>query len=633
MSMASSLCRATASAAASVAASPGSLPATRTAAAIAASSTSKHHRLLPFFNSARPIPQFKSHSTPSFLLCPALFSLNLRRQSPSGFTSAAADASVTPNAEEEEEELVKEAVAEILQESGVSEEEAKGIVAKSSKYVKMLRDGVRELDELSLWSSWSWMKEKELHGGPGGVEDTEELSLKTKVKLMAMEKGDNGKIPYLQSIGLSSASASHLARILPSETLPTLIRRVKYVKEIFFSGSDDQKFIGKRARQMMLHLSIPVDEDLQQTLSFFEKMEARRGGLDMLASEDASFGVLIESFPSFLSLCVEATMKSVADFLEEIGVPRQHLGNILMLYPAILLLDIEKDIKPGIEAFHKVDIFGQNIGRMVYKYPWILSSSIQENFVEVVSSLESNKVPKVSIFRAIKSLPLLLGCSKGKFRPMMMQMHKFGVKGGKLGKVIANSPQLLLRKPQEFLKVVAFVQNLGFDEISVGQILLRCPEIFCASIDNTLQRKVDFLTVIGISKHQLPRVVKKFPELLVLDVDTSVPARLNYLMSIGFSRKDIRTMVSRFSPLLGYSIEEVLKPKLEFMVNTMERPLSDVVDYPRYFSYSLEKRIKPRFFVLKSRNINCSLKDMLGKNDEEFATEYLGIERMFIPPC
>lgn len=101
--------------------------------------------------------------------------------------------------------------------------------------------------------------------------------------------------------------------------------------------------------------------------------------------------------------------------------------------------------------------------------------------------------------------------------------------------------------------------------------------------------------------------------------------RMRYLMKIGLSKKDIGFMVRRFSPLLGYNIEEVLRPKLEFLVYTMKRPVRDVVEYPRYFSYSLEKKIKPRYWVLKGRNIEFTLKEMLGKNDEEFAADYLEI--------
>lgn len=108
-------------------------------------------------------------------------------------------------------------------------------------------------------------------------------------------------------------------------------------------------------------------------------------------------------------------------------------------------------------------------------------------------------------------------------------------------------------------------------------------------------------------------------------------SRMKYLMKNGLSRRDIAFMVRRFSPLLGYSIEEVLRPKLEFFINTMEKPVTDLVEYPRYFSYSLEKKIKPRYWVLKARNMECSLKDMLGKNDEQFAEEFMGVGSMLVP--
>lgn len=108
-------------------------------------------------------------------------------------------------------------------------------------------------------------------------------------------------------------------------------------------------------------------------------------------------------------------------------------------------------------------------------------------------------------------------------------------------------------------------------------------------------------------------------------------SRTKYLRKTGFSKRDIAFMIRRFSPLLGYSVEEVLRPKLEFLVKTMEKPVKEVVDYPRYFSYSLEKKIKPRFWVLKVRNVDCSLKDMLAKNDEEFAAEFMDVGRMPVP--
>ena len=75
------------------------------------------------------------------------------------------------------------------------------------------------------------------------------------------------------------------------------------------------------------------------------------------------------------------------------------------------------------------------------------------------------------------------------------------------------------------MQVVTFMEGLGFDKETVGSIFGRCPELFAASIERTLQRKLDFLASIGVSKVHLPRVIKKYPELLVSDTDKTLLPR------------------------------------------------------------------------------------------------------------
>ncbi|KAL0364488.1 UNVERIFIED_CONTAM: Transcription termination factor MT, chloroplastic [Sesamum angustifolium] len=488
----------------------------------------------------------------------------------------------------------------------------------------MLIDGVDDLDD---WNSWARSSSQEITG--------DSLEFKKKVYQLAEQKGDNGTLPFLESLGLSLSSATHLARYLSSSgsySLSLLIRKVMYLKEILFSDSDDHEVIGKNARRMMAHLSISADDEVQQTLAFFEKIQARRGGLNLLGCEHTSFRHVIESFPRLLFLPLQSRVKPIVKFLENIGVPKGCVRNILLLYPPILSYDIEKDIRPRLRSYEKIGAKDNDLGKMLVKYPWILSPSILENFEKVLDFFDEEKVPKISSSRAIKAWPHILGCSVNKLKVMVEQFGEIGITNKKLGHVIATSPQLLLRKPQEFVQVVIFFKGLGLDEEAIARTLGRCPEIFAASIDKTLEKKLEFLSNVGIPKSHLPRVIRKYPELFVCDVNRALLPRMRYLMRVGLSKKDIGLMVCRFSPLLGYSIEEVLRPKLEFLVYTMKRPVRDVVDYPRYFSYSLEKKIKPRYWVLKGRNVEFSLKEMLGKNDEEFAAEYLGVEEMLVPP-
>ncbi|XP_022723565.1 transcription termination factor MTERF2, chloroplastic [Durio zibethinus] len=538
------------------------------------------------------------HSPKPYLPQPPLAQPNPSNQTPRDITQA------------------QESVSEYLQELGISFEESISIASNSPKYTQMLVDGVKELEE---WNAWN-----------NNIEG-ENLGFKEMVIYMAKEKGDNGKVAFLESAGLSLASAMGVARYLSSESLPSLIHKVKYMKEIIFSSSDDKGLSGKNARRMMMHLSIASDEDVQQTLSFFEKIEARRGGIDMLGSVDASLRYLLESFPRLLLLPVESHLKPIVEFLENIGVPRRSMGKVFLLFPPVLFYKIQ-GIKTKVLAFEKVGATYEDVRKMLLKYPWILSTSIQKNYEQILLLFEEEKIPKASVDRAIRSWPHLLGCSTSKLKLMVDQFGELGVRNKKLGRVIAKSPQLLLRKPQELLQVVLFLEGLGFDRENVGKLLARCPEIFAANVDKTLKKKVEFPAQLGISNDHLPQVIKKYPELFVSDVDKTLRPRIKYLMEIGLSKREIALMVRRFSPLLGYSIEEVLRPKLQFLLDTMGKPVKDVVDYPRFFSYSLEKKIKPRFWVLKGRNIECSLKDMLGKNNEEFAAEFMGVGRRLDSP-
>ncbi|KAK4402503.1 Transcription termination factor MTEF1, chloroplastic [Sesamum angolense] len=327
---------------------------------------------------------------------------------------------------------------------------------------------------------------------------------------------------------------------------------------------------------------------------------SKRGGLNLLGCEHTSFRHLIESFPRLLFLPLQSRVKPIVKFLENIGVPKGCVRNILLLYPPILSYDIEKGYQTKITVIGAKD---NDLGKMLVKYPWILSPSILENFEKVLDFFDEEKVPKISSSRAIKAWPHILGCSVNKLKVMVERFGEIGITNKKLGHVIATSPQLLLRKPQEFVQVVIFFKGLGLDEEAISRTLGRCPEIFAASMDKTLEKKLEFLSNVGIPKSHLPRVIRKYPELFVCDVDRALLPRMRYLMRIGLSKKDIGLM-----------------------------PVRCVVDYPRYFSYSLEKKIKPRYWVLKGRNVEFSLKEMLGKNDEEFAAEYLGMEEMLVPP-
>ncbi|KAJ1290812.1 hypothetical protein BS78_02G271800 [Paspalum vaginatum] len=524
------------------------------------------------------------------------------------------------------------AVSELLRESGASPVDAAAIAARAPAYAAMLADGVRELDELGLWASWSSGAGARV--GRGGAVEMEigRLGFRRKVYLMGRSRRDHGVVPLLESVGVRLSSAKLIAPYVAAAGLPVLIDRVKFLKEILFSSSDHATLTGRNAKRMMTHLSIPADDALQSTLSFFEKMEARHGGVSMLGHGDVSFPYLIESFPMLLLCSEDSRLKPLLAFLEYIGIPNPRIASVLLLFPPIILSDIENDIKPRIHEWVKAGIEQEHIGKMLLKYPWILSTGVIDNYRQILLFFNRKKISSTVLGIAVKSWPHILGCSTKRMISILDLFDDLGLSKKTVVPVIASSPQLLLRKPNEFLQIVFFFKEMGFDKETVGKILCRSPEIFASNVESTLKKKINFLVDFGVPKHHLPRIIRKYPEILLLDINHTLLPRMNYLLEVGLSKKNVCSMIFRFSPLLGYSIELVMKPKLEFLLRTMKKPLKSVVEYPRYFSYSLEGKIKPRFRVLQSRNIDCSLTDMFAKNDELFAEEYLGIGGLLQEP-
>ncbi|XP_060674579.1 uncharacterized protein LOC107428090 isoform X4 [Ziziphus jujuba] len=282
---------------------------------------------------------FQSHN---FIFTTPFFSLPLQDLSPPHFFFLLANPPNAPPPLTQSLEEAQEAFSEFLQEFGVSH--------KDSTSISMNSTG--NWTTLSSWKSQG----KEL--------DLELLGFKEKARYLAQDKGDNGKAALLESaVGLSLFSAMNVARYLSAESLPGLVDKVKYMKEIFFSGSNGRGLVGKNAHQMMMQLSIPISEDLQQNLSFFEKIEARRGVLNMLVSKDTSFLFLVESFPRLLLLPLESHMKAMEEFLKNIGISKEFM----------------------------VDMKENNVGKMLTKFPWILSTSMQENYKEVLSFFDMEK--------------------------------------------------------------------------------------------------------------------------------------------------------------------------------------------------------------------------------------------------
>ncbi|KAG9451358.1 hypothetical protein H6P81_011323 [Aristolochia fimbriata] len=94
--------------------------------------------------------------------------------------------------------------------------------------------------------------------------------------------------------------------------------------------------------------------------------------------------------------------------------------------------------------------------------------------------------------------------------------------------------------------------------------------------------------------------------------------KLEYLRSLGFSYTDTVKMVLRSPGLLTFSIDKNFRPKVDYFLNEMKGDLEELKKFPQYFSFSLERKIKPRHRLLVEHGLSLRLPDMLKVSDGEF---------------
>lgn len=77
-------------------------------------------------------------------------------------------------------------------------------------------------------------------------------------------------------------------------------------------------------------------------------------------------------------------------------------------------------------------------------------------------------------------------------------------------------------------------------------------------------------------------------------------------------------MFRRFPQLFNYSVKENYEPKLNYFVLEMGRELREIKEFPQYFSFSLENRIKPRHQCCVEKGVCFPLPVLLKSSEAEF---------------
>ncbi|KAJ6899870.1 hypothetical protein NC652_026121 [Populus alba x Populus x berolinensis] len=176
-----------------------------------------------------------------------------------------------------------------------------------------------------------------------------------------------------------------------------------------------------------------------------------------------------------------------------------------------------------------------------------------------------------------------------------------------IGRILDMHPCLLTSDPHLHLHpTFDFLLNeVEIPFLDISRSINRCPRLLVSSVSNQLRPALVFLKELGFVG---PRKLNyQTTLLLVYNVERSLMGKIEFLMGLGFEFVEVKNMVVRAPGILTLSVERNMKPKFEYFVREMKGDPGELKKFPQFFSFSLERKIKPRHRMLVEYGLNMPL--------------------------
>lgn len=367
---------------------------------------------------------------------------------------------------------------------------------------------------------------------------------------------------YLKSIGIIPDELENLE--LPS-TVDVMRERVEFLQKIGLTIDDFNEY--------PLMLGCSVRKNIIPVLGYLEKVGIQRSRM----------GEFVKKYPQVLHASVVVELVPVIRFLRGLDVERQDIGYVLMKYPEVLGFKLEGTMSTSVAYLVSIGVNPRDIGPMVTQYPYFLGMRVGTMIKPLVEYLISLGLPKKVLARMFEKRAYIIGYDLEEMvKPNIDCLISFGVQKEALASIIAQYPQILGLPLKAKLSTQQYFFNLKLkiDPEGFARVIERMPQVISLG-QNVIMKPVDFLLGRGISSQDVAKMIVKCPQLVALQVG-------------------------------------LMKNSFYFFKSEMGRPLKELVEFPEYFTYGLESRIKPRFLRLKHKGIRCSLSWFLNCSDQRF---------------
>ncbi|XP_042001818.1 transcription termination factor MTERF2, chloroplastic-like [Salvia splendens] len=309
-------------------------------------------------------------------------------------------------------------------------------------------------------------------------------------------------------------------------------------------------------------------------------------------------------------------------YLEDNGVRRKDwMGYVVSRCPEILAFSMD-ELRSRAEFYLNMGMNKNDFGTMLYDCPKVIGFFSMEEMNQKAAYLKEFGLSDEDLGRLLAHKPQLMACSiEDRWKPLVKYFYYLGISKDGMRRILTFKPIVFcIDLESTIAPKVQFLLDLGVQQDAIGSMLTRFPSLMTYSLHKKIRPVVIFLlTRAGVSQRDIGKVVALGPELIGCSIVHKLDHNVKYFLSLGIRLPVLGEMIADFPMLLRYNID-VLRPKYQYLRRMMIRPLKDLIEFPRFFSYSLEERIIPRHRIMVENRVNFKLRYMLGGSDEEFHT-------------
>jgi mTERF domain-containing protein len=277
----------------------------------------------------------------------------------------------------------------------------------------------------------------------------------------------------------------------------------------------------------------------------------------------------------------------VVNLLKNHGFTNAHISKLVMGKPLLLLSDPEKTLLPKLQFFGSKGLSDTECAHIISSCPSILLRSIENHLMPIYDFLKKTLVMDEKVATALKRWPRLLCQDAEKnLAPNLGLLREIGVPQPSISLLMTTWPGAAFLKHSKFDEIVKEVKDMGFDP-------------FKSKFVHAIR------VLIGMKKVNRENKFEVYGRW-------------------GWS-KDETLLAFKMRPLIMIISEYKITKVMDFLINKMGWPSTDIARNPLVLCFSLEKRIIPRCSV-----VQILLSKGLIKKDLSVSTFLGPVEKFFL---